>query len=127
MNRQQIIHYQPQLKKLLQRLKSINLFLIAVVIILYSISIYCLLKEQMVVAISLATIAAIIFHLSQKYMLSTVTYWLSRNKENRAMFSFVESEIEKRKSHQKMTGSKKRNEVKEFFMVLEKALDVVES
>jgi len=126
MNRQQIIQFQPQLQLLLQRLRIINLSLIALVIILYSISIYCLLKEQMVVAISLATMAAIIFHLSQKYTLFVVKHWLFKDKENRRMLAFIDKEIEviakKNTPHYK-----KSDAIKEFFAVLEKALAVIDS
>ncbi len=126
MNRQQILKFQPQLQLLLQHLRITNLSLIALVIILYSISIYCLLKEQMVAAISLATIAAIIFHLSQKYILSVVKLWLFKNNENREMLSFVNKEIEVLVK-KKLPNSEKSHAVKEFFVVLEKALEIINS
>ncbi len=126
MNRQQILKLQPQLQLLLQYLQITNIFLIVLVIILYSISIYCLLKEQMVAAISLATFAAIIFHLSQKYTLSVVKRWLFKNNKNREMLSFVDKEIEVIVK-KKRSNSKKSNALKEFVVLLEKALKVINS
>lgn len=126
MNRQQIIHYQPQLKQLLYRLKNITRGLIAVIIILYSLAVYCLLKEQIIVAVSLATMAALFFHFSQKYTFSVIIYWLSRNVENRAMLSFVDDEIKKIKIDSNKSGNKQNNEVKAFFAVLEKALEIID-
>ncbi len=126
MNRQQILKFQPQLELLLQYLRITNLSLIILVIILYSISIYCLLKEQMVAAISLATIAAIIFHLSQKYILLVVKRCLFKSNENREMLSFVDKEIEAIVK-KKRPNDKKSNALKEFFVVLEKALKAINS
>jgi hypothetical protein len=127
MNRQQIIHYQPQLKQLLYHLKNTTRALITVVIILYSLAVYCLLKEQMGVAASLATMAALLFHFSQKYTLSLITYWLSKNKKNSAMLTFVDNEIKKRKIDSNKSGNKKDNEVNAFFTVLEKALEIIDN
>jgi len=118
MNRQQIIQYHPQLKRLLWHLRSLNLFLITAIIILYSIAVYCLLKEQMLAAISLASFAAIIFHLFQKNIVPIVKYWLYRDKENRAMLAFIEQEIATKVSN--------HNEMKAFFTLLETAMQIVD-
>jgi uncharacterized membrane-anchored protein YitT (DUF2179 family) len=118
MNRQQIIQYHPQLKRLLSRLRSLNLSLIIVVIILYSVSVYCLLIEQTIIAISLASVAAILFHLSQKHIVTIVKYWLYQDKKNRAMLTFLEQEM----------ASKVKNtkEMKAFFALLETAMQMVD-
>lgn len=117
MNRQQIIQYHPQLRRLLWCLRSLNLSLITVVIILYSISVYCLLKEQIIIAISLATVGAIVFHLFQKHSVSIVKYWLYRDKANRAMLLFLEQEMASKVNDNK--------EMKAFFILLETAMKMV--
>lgn len=129
MNRQQILQFKVSLKQLLQRLKIVNLSLITVVIILYSTAVFCLLKEQMVAAFSLATFAAVIFHLSQKYIVSIIKYCLysKRKKESEEMFTFIETGIEKKKIKQKEFGLKKNSEIKEFFTLLEKAIKIIEN
>ncbi len=124
MNRQQILQFYPQLSLLLQYLRGVNLCIIVLTIILYSVSIYCLLKEQMVAAIGLASLAAIIFHLSQKYILIAVKYWLYRNEKNRGMLLFLEQEIARRLGD-KPSDYKKDNEIKTFFTLLEKAMKTV--
>lgn len=126
MTRQQILKFQPQLQLLLQYLRIMNISLITLIIILYSLSIYCLLKEQMVAAISLATIAAIVFHLSQKYMLLMVKPWLIKSSKNKEMLLFIDEEIEII-IKKKLPNIKRNNAVKEFFVVLEKALEVIDS
>ncbi|MCK5897371.1 MAG: hypothetical protein KAG20_11220 [Cocleimonas sp.] len=123
MTRQQIVQYYPQLKLLLKYLKGGNLCLIMLTIILYSASLYCLLKEQMVVAIGLASITAIIFHLSQKYMLIAIKRWLYRDKKNREMLLFVEQEIKKRLIYDQI--GRKNSEIKVFFELLEKAMQII--
>jgi predicted membrane-bound mannosyltransferase len=126
MNRKQILQFHPQLQLLLQRLRIVNLSLIALVIILYSISFYCLLKEQMVVAISLATFTAIVFHLSQKQLLSFVKYWLSQDSKNKEMLAFIDKEIEVIRARNS-SRIQKNNAVKEFFALLEKALEIIDT
>jgi hypothetical protein len=72
----------------------------------------------MVIAVSLASFAAIIFHLLQKNTVTIVKYWLYRDKENRAMLTFIEQEIAiKVSSH---------NEMKSFFTLLETAMLIVD-
>jgi hypothetical protein len=77
----------------------------------------------MVVAISLATFAALVFHLSQKQLLSVVKYWLSQDSKNKEMLDFIDKEIEvirvRNSSH-----IQKNSAVKEFFVLLEKALEL---
>ncbi len=124
MNRQQILQFHPQLRLLLQYLRGVNLCLIALTIILYFVSIYCLVKEQMVAAVSLASLAAIIFHLSQRYLLTAVKYWLYRNKNNRDMLLFLEQEIAIR-CGDNPSDDKKKSQIKAFFILLEKAIKMV--
>ncbi|MCK5916996.1 MAG: hypothetical protein KAG34_01130 [Cocleimonas sp.] len=80
----------------------------------------------MVAAISLATIAAIVFHLSQKYMLLMVKPWLIKSSKNKEMLLFIDEEIEII-IKKKLPNIKRNNAVKEFFVVLEKALEVIDS
>ena len=124
MNRQQILQFHPQLRLLLQYLRGVNLCLIVLTSILYFVSIYCLVKEQMVAAIGLASLAAIIFHLSQKHLLTAVKYWLYRNKNNRGMLLFLEQEIAIRYGDN-ASDQKKNSEIKAFFVLLEKAMKMV--
>jgi hypothetical protein len=77
----------------------------------------------MVVAIGLASIAAIIFHLSQKYMLIAIKKWLYRDKENRKMLLFVEKEIKRRLKQNQV--EQRKSEIKVFFELLEKAMQIV--
>ena len=78
----------------------------------------------MVAAIGLASLAAIIFHLSQKYILTAVKYWLYRNNKNRGMLLFLEQEIVTRLGDNP-SDYKKNNEIKAFFVLLEKAMKMV--
>jgi len=73
----------------------------------------------MLIAISLASFAAIIFHLSQKHIVTIVKYWLYRDKENRAMLIFVEQQMAIKVSN--------NNEMKAFFTLLETAMQIVDS
>jgi hypothetical protein len=80
----------------------------------------------MVAAISLETLAAVIFHVSQKHIVTIVKYWLYQKKKDERMFVFVEAEIERRKRNQSQSGLKKNSEIKEFFMLLEKAIQIID-
>ena len=122
MNRQEILEFHPQLLILLHRLKIVNLFFITVVIILYVIAVYCLLKEQMFLAVFLASIAAMTFHFSQKYMLKGVWFYLGKDKNNQRMLEFLDKEMAR-----KLGATRKSSEIKAFFHLLEKAIKVVES
>ncbi len=124
MNRQDVLQFYPQLTLFLRSFRVLNLFSITVVIILYLLSTYCLLKGQMVLAIILATLALVFFHLAQKTMLSGLKYWLYRDKDNRAMLDFLDREIETRSA--KLAENKKGGEVKEFLLLLDKVMGIVE-
>ena len=124
MNRQDVLQLYPQLTLFLQYLKIVNLLSITLVIILYLVSAYCLLKGQMVLALILATLAVVFFHFAQKTILSGVKYWLYRDKENRKMLDFLESEMEARSA--RLIGGKKGGEIKEFFLLLDKVMGIVE-
>lgn len=125
MNRQQILQHYPELKLLLTYLKAGNLCLIILTIILYSASVYCLLKEQMVVAIGLASLAALIFHLSQKHMLTAIKYWLYRDIKKREMLFFIDQEIKIRLKKNPL--DQRNSEIKMFFELLEKAIQIVDT
>ncbi len=125
MNRKQILQFHPQLRLFLQYLRGVSLCLIVLTSILYFLAVYCLLKEQMVAAISLASFAAIIFHLSQKYILIAVKYWLSRDEKNRKMLHFLDGEMRDR-LNQNQSDYKNSHEIKAFFSLLEKAIKVTE-
>ena len=124
MNRQDVLQLYPQLRLFLRYLKITNLFSITLVIILYLVSGYCLLKGQMVLAIILATLAVVFFHLAQKTILSGLKYWLYRDKVNRKMLDFLDSEMEARSA--KLVGSKKGEEIKEFLLLLDKVMGIVD-
>ena len=124
MNRQDVLQLYPQLTLFLRYLKIANLVSITSVIILYLVSAYCLVKGQMVLAIILATLAVVFFHFAQKTMISGLKYCLYRDKDNRKMLDFLEKEMDARSA--KLIGRKKGGEVKEFFLLLDKVMGIVE-
>ncbi len=125
MNRQDILQLYPQLKLFLSYLKRVNLLSITLVIILYLLSAYCLLKGQMVLAVILATFAFILFQLSQKYLLKGLKAWLYRDIDNRKMLDFLEKEMSTRLAKRAGNSVNKRGEIKEFFILLDKVMTMV--
>jgi len=124
MNRQEILQLYPQLTLFLRYLKIVNLLSITLVIILYLVSGYCLLKGQMGWATILATLAVVFFHLAQKNIVNGLKYWLYRDENNRKMLDFLDREMEI--SLAKLKERKKGGEVKEFFLLLDKVMRMVE-
>ena len=125
MNRQDILQLYPQLKLFLSYLKRVNLLSITLVIILYLLSAYCLLKGQMVLAVILATFAFILFQLSQKYLLKGLKAWLYRDIDNREMLDFLDKEMSTRLAKRAGNSVNKRGEIKEFFILLDKVMTMV--
>ncbi len=125
MNRQDVLQLYPQLELFLFYLKRVNLLFITLLIILYLLSAYCLLKGQMVLAIILATFAFILFQLSQKYLLKGLKAWLYRDIDNRKMLDFLEKEMSTRLAKRAGNSVNKRGEIKEFFILLDKVMTMV--
>lgn len=120
MKRQDAIRFYPQFTLLLSRLKIVYLGLITMVIVLYLLSVYFLLREQMVVSIGLASMAVLSYHFMQTMVFRWVKGWMRRDSENTEMLLFLEEELKR-----KQVGGQELNKLKDYFFFLEKVMEMV--
>lgn len=120
MKRQDAIRFYPQFTLLLSRLKIVYLGLITMVIVLYLLSVYFLLREQMVVSIGLASMAVLSYHFMQTMVFRWVKGWMRRDSENTEMLLFLEEELKR-----KQVGGQELNKLKDYFFFLEKVMGMV--
>jgi len=114
MDREDIIRYKNPLIEFIDLHRRINTVFIVSIIVLYSLSLFLLLKSYLIVAVILATLGFVLAKLMLMYSTHVSLYFFKYRKPSEEVLLFIDRELEKKDQNK-------------FIITLAKALEMLDS